>query len=117
MIYIYIYSSDTEYDLFLNPDINSPGFTQWFYFSVSNTRKNTKYKFNILNLLKPNSLFNDGMQPLVYSDIDSAIYGTGWIRSGSNISYYPNVISRSNGNYYTATFTLDFSNIFFIFIY
>jgi hypothetical protein len=41
-----------EYDLILRPDINTRGHTQWFYFSISNTRRNVPYKLNIINLVK-----------------------------------------------------------------
>lgn len=51
-----------EYDLVLRPDVNTRGHTQWFYFSVANTRAGARYKFNIINLLKEDSLYNDGMQ-------------------------------------------------------
>jgi hypothetical protein len=56
-----------EYDLVLHPDVNTRGHTQWFYFAVSNTRAGTRYKFNIINLMKDDSLYNDGMLPLVHS--------------------------------------------------
>lgn len=51
-----------EYDLVLRPDINTRGHTQWFFFSISNTRAGARYKLNIINLLKEDSLYNDGMQ-------------------------------------------------------
>ena len=59
--------SDNEYDLVLQNDINTNGHTQWFFFRVSNTRKNLKVKFNILNLAKPDSLYNEGMRVLSFS--------------------------------------------------
>lgn len=59
--------SDNEYDLVLQNDINTNGHTQWFFFRVSNTRKNMAVKFNILNLAKPDSLYNDGMRVLSFS--------------------------------------------------
>ena len=31
--------SDSEYDMFLQNDINTNGHTQWYFFRVSNTRK------------------------------------------------------------------------------
>ena len=39
-----------------------------FYFRVENMRRNRPYSFNILNLAKPDSLYNDGMQVLIYSE-------------------------------------------------
>lgn len=57
-----------EYQLILKNDYNTQGHTQWFYFSVANTRKDVEYKFTIINLMKPDSLYNSGMKPLFYSD-------------------------------------------------
>jgi cytosolic carboxypeptidase protein 2/3 len=49
-------------------DINSTGYTQWFYFRVMNTFSGDTVKFNILNYTKPDSLFNYGMKVAVYSE-------------------------------------------------
>ena len=102
-----------EYDLILRPDINTRGHTQWFYFSVGNTRKGTKYKINIINLCKDESLYQEGMLPVVYSVKDSIAYGRSWRRSGSNICYYQNNIKRRCGKHYsTLTMTLEFTQDF-----
>jgi hypothetical protein len=60
--------SDNEYDLILSTDFQTTAHTQWYYFSVSNTRKNVEYRFKIVNMTKADSLYNVGMKPLVYSD-------------------------------------------------
>ena len=55
-----------------------------------------------------------GMRPVVYSCVDAGTRGIGWIRSGSDISYYSNLHHRNNssgeGNsqYYTLSFTIEF---------
>ena len=59
--------SQDEYDLVLQNDINTNGHTQWYFFRVANTRKGHKVRFNILNLSKPDSLYNYGMRVLSYS--------------------------------------------------
>ena len=59
--------SDNEYDLILQNDINTNGHTQWYFFRVSNTRKGKKVKFNIVNLAKTDSLYNNGMKILSFS--------------------------------------------------
>lgn len=54
-----------EYCLLLRGDLKSieearpaeQTFTQWFYFSVSNTRAKTKYIFHFTNCLKEQSLY------------------------------------------------------------
>ena len=37
------------------------------FFRVSNTKQNLKVKFNIINLAKPDSLYNAGMKVLAFS--------------------------------------------------
>jgi len=69
-----------EYDLILKPDHLTKGYTQWFYFRVGNTRANKTYRFNIINLVKPDSLYNHGMKPLVYSEIEAERANKGWTR-------------------------------------
>lgn len=54
--------NESEYNLILQNDINTNGHTQWFYFRVTNMTKGQKIKFNILNLSKPDSLYNYGMK-------------------------------------------------------
>ena len=36
-------------------DVNTKGNTQWYYFTVSEMKPGVKYKFNMINLLKPDS--------------------------------------------------------------
>ncbi len=56
------------YDMALKTDHGcTTNYTQWFYFKVSNTKKDRKYTFNITNFIKPDSLFSNGMKPLIYS--------------------------------------------------
>lgn len=77
--------------------------------------------------MKPDSLYNSGMKPLLYSErafqqksvfllfdypnIRSCFpLETGWYRDGSEICYYQNNMKKKNaGFYYTLTFTLSFS--------
>ena len=55
-----------EYDLILKYDYGTNNYTQWFFFKVNNTKKDVMYKFNIINLIKPESSYNQGMKPLIY---------------------------------------------------
>ena len=122
--------SDASYDLFLRSDLHTAGHTQWFYFAVSNTHPPelvrlseqgvqvppVRVTFNIVNFTKPDSLFNMGMRPVVYSCMDAAKCGTGWVRAGTDISYYGNNFARNNAAgegvnfYYTLTLTIEFHN-------
>jgi len=101
--------SDNEYDMFLQNDINTNGHTQWYFFRVSNTRRHAKVKFNILNLSKSDSLYNDGMKILAFSVRAKKEKNLGWHRVGSDISYFQNNYKKENMRftryYYTFTFT------------
>lgn len=59
--------SENEYNLILKYDYATTTYTQWFYFKVQNMKKGVTYKFNIVNLIKPESSYNQGMKPLFYS--------------------------------------------------
>ena len=101
-------TKNNQYDLILQNDINSKGNTQWFFFEIANIPAQTKIKFNIVNMLKNDSLFNYGMQPCVFSDEAFKKSGQGWHRSGTGIKYYKNQnkVDGSNRFYYTLSFTL-----------
>lgn len=60
---------ESEYNLQLAFDINTDRHTLWFYFRMSNLRKGRLYKLNLQNLMKPHALYNQGMQPLAYSEV------------------------------------------------
>jgi hypothetical protein len=80
--------SDNEYDLILQNDINTNGHTQWYFFRVGNATKGMRVKFNILNLAKTDSLYNEGMKILAFSGNLKKSEGLGWHRVGTEISYY-----------------------------
>ena len=70
--------SDYEYDLFLKNDYGTNGYTQWYFFRVQNTRKDKIYRFNIVNFMKPDSNYNQGMKPLIYSVKEAEESRIGW---------------------------------------
>jgi hypothetical protein len=45
-------------------------------------------RFNLVNHNKPDSLFNYGLLPAVYSQTDARESGKSWVRSGVNVCYY-----------------------------
>jgi hypothetical protein len=72
------------------------------------------YRFNIVNLCKPDSMYNRGMQPVMYSCRDAEDRGTGWRRTGRDICYFGNDLVRGGENpnghhHYTLTFKVSFS--------
>ncbi|KAF4794865.1 Cytosolic carboxypeptidase 2 [Turdus rufiventris] len=76
-----------EYVLMLRPDLYTAKYTQWFYFRVQNTRQEPLYRFTIVNMAKPKSLYGQGLQPLLYSQQDAQSRGIGWRRVGTDICY------------------------------
>ena len=44
-------TGENQYDLILQNDLNTCGYTQWFYFVVRNSDKNRTCRFNIVNLV------------------------------------------------------------------
>jgi hypothetical protein len=60
-------ADERDYHLLLQNDVNTSGHTQWFFFKCSNLDIGP-VRFNMLNLCKPDSLYNDGMKILVYSE-------------------------------------------------
>ncbi len=106
--------NDNEYDLILQNDINTNGHTQWFFFRIGNTRKGMKVVLNIINLAKPDSLYNYGMKVLNFSNKLNDSEGVGWHRIGENIDYYQNNFKKDGNprfqrNFFTLTFTHVFS--------
>ena len=45
---------------------------------MQNTRKDKTYRFNIVNLMKPESTYNQGMKPLIYSVKEAEESRIGW---------------------------------------
>ncbi|XP_058827587.1 uncharacterized protein LOC131687507 isoform X2 [Topomyia yanbarensis] len=80
----------TYYELYLRPDMYTNRHTQWFYFRVKNTKAKVVYRFSIINLTKPDSLYKEGMRPLMYSSLDAEYNHVGWQRCGENIAYFRN---------------------------
>jgi hypothetical protein len=105
--------SDAEYDLVLQNDVNTKGHTQCkpchlyiptnssssgFYFKVtSNLTQTIDVRFNIVNLLKSKSLYQQGMRILYLDqspDIGKPPSDAIWQRGGSNIHYGENTYSK-----------------------
>nr|XP_036218369.1 uncharacterized protein LOC106625653 isoform X6 [Bactrocera oleae] len=107
--------TQTYYELHLRSDLYTSRSKQWFYFRVRRTRKNVIYRFSIVNLVKSDSLYNDGMRPLMYSTISAKQIHEGWRRCGTNIAYYRNdddtpSEEEDENSSYTLTFNIEFKH-------
>nr|XP_032631755.1 cytosolic carboxypeptidase 2 isoform X4 [Chelonoidis abingdonii] len=109
-----------EYELTLRMDLYTSKHTQWFYFRVRNTRKGITYRFSIVNLMKPKSLYSMGMKPLLYSQRDAQTRGVGWRREGGDIRYYRCSSEESQAMYcltWTVCFPHDHDTCYFAHFY
>ena len=104
--------NDNEYRLLLEHDTETLGYTQWYFFSVKPYKNRHKIRFNITNLMKYESLYNEGMKPLVFSHKEYLQKNINWKRNCSEVSYFPNSFPRQNGNknYFTLTFSYTFES-------
>lgn len=97
------------YELHLRPDLYTSRHLQWFYFSVKNMQAKITYRFSIVNFAKADSLYLEGMKPLMYSEKRVDMEGIGWSRCGTRIAYYRNDNVREGMNpTHTLSFTLEF---------
>nr|XP_020469450.1 cytosolic carboxypeptidase 2 [Monopterus albus] len=103
-----------DYELSLHTDMYTRKYTQWFYFRVRNMKAGVNYRFTIINLMKSNSLYSQGMRPLLYSERAASEKRVGWQRSGSNIKYSRNCSQSTKDNssepiaLFSLTWTLQF---------
>lgn len=87
-----IKDEDGVYNLEMMPDTNSPGHTQWFYFTVSNAKRGQTVKFRILNFKKPNSAYHseNNMKVCYYSKKRFKKKEITWTRGGNGYAYVSN---------------------------
>ncbi|KAG5469280.1 hypothetical protein LSCM1_02495 [Leishmania martiniquensis] len=92
--------SDGEYDLILSWDTATNSYTQWFSFGMRRFTPGKTYRFNIVNMEKLSSTFNEGQKPLLLHVPDSATPRDPnaprpqWIRTGEGIFYFGNPFLR-----------------------
>ncbi|XP_077325302.1 cytosolic carboxypeptidase 3 isoform X2 [Lithobates pipiens] len=97
-----------EYELTLRTDLYTDRHTQWYYFRVTNMRAGFLYRFTIINFMKPTSLYNHGMRPLMYSEKEATTRQRGWQRIGDEIKYYKNNLGQGGQSYYSLSWTFRF---------
>lgn len=83
--------NEAHFVLLLSADINSLRHHQWFYFAVKDLQPGVDYQFDIVNMEKPGSQFQHGMQPVVCCPDQRR----GWSRCGHHIGYYCNGILKA----------------------
>ena len=101
-----------KYELFLHNDTNTSGYTQWFFFRVSNTKKGKTVNLNIMNFLRKSTKYSYGIKIWCYSRKNSDINKIGWHHTNENVNYYKNFLYKINKGkkeyYYTLSFNYTF---------
>ena len=108
-----IKNEDIErYELFLHNDTNTSGYTQWFFFRISNTKKGKKVNLNIMNFLRKRTKYSNGIKIWCYSRKNSEINKIGWHHTTEEVKYYKNFLYKLNKGrkeyYYTLSFNYTF---------
>jgi hypothetical protein len=123
--FAFFVATDLEYDLYCDKDVNTHGHVQWYFFRAVLPRdlcrraadsglKSVKVRFNIRNMLKKASLYNDGMLPAVFVERGSEISQRKWHHDGTNVCYFRNADTYRNHktgkiqNFYTLSFVYEF---------
>ncbi|XP_065578124.1 cytosolic carboxypeptidase 2-like isoform X2 [Artemia franciscana] len=96
------------YELYLRSDLFCNRHASWFYFRVENMKSGFVYRFSIVNMLKSDSLYRDGLKPLMYSEKNASVSNIGWQRCGDNITYFKNESLVDGVQTYTLTFAINF---------
>lgn len=109
----------TSYELALDPDVNTAGYSQWFFFRVRGMIPDATYTFSLINMGRDGSVFLGGQRPWVYVErgardggddgargagvtvrgatLDAppaVVPGDGWRRAGEELTYYRNAYER-----------------------
>ena len=97
--------------MIIQNDTNTKGYNQWFFFSFRNGKSKT-VRFNIVNLIKKHTLFEEGVLPVGLSTKSEK---KEWVSVGRDVDYQKSYVTReiatlppSTKNYYTLSFTIDF---------
>ena len=100
------------YQLFLHNDTNTTGYSQWFFFRVTNGKKNQKINLNIMNFQRKRTRYSNGTKIWYYSKKKNEEKNIGWHHTKENVEYYQNFLYRfikgKRQYYYTLSFDYTF---------
>ena len=97
-----------NYQLFLHNDTNTTGYSQWFFFRITNVKKNQKINLNIMNFQRKTTKYSNGLKIWYYSTKKNNEKNISWHHTTEKVNYYQNGLYRYiNGKrqyYYTLSF-------------
>ena len=101
-----------KYEIFLQNDTNTIGYTQWFFFRISNTKKNKTVNLSIMNMLRKKTKYSNGIKIWCYSKKNCQNNKIGWYHTKESVQYYKNFLYKLNKGkrnyYYTLSFNYTF---------
>ena len=102
-----------KYQLFLSNDTNTTGYTQWFFFRITNTKKNKKVNLSIMNMLRKRTKYQNGIKIWIYSKKKNLEHNNiGWHHTNEDVKYYKNFLYRlikgKRQYFYTLSFDYTF---------
>ena len=102
-----------KFELFLHNDTNTSGYTQWFFFRVSNVKKGKTLNLNIMNFLRKTTKYSNGIKIWVYSRKNFEKNNIGWHHTSEEVKYYKNFLYKltkgKKDYYYTLSFNYTFN--------
>ena len=104
--------NNNNYSLILQNDTNTKGYSQWFFFRISNGKKGQKIKLNIMNFQRKTSKYSLGIKIWYFSLKKKEEKNIGWNHNIDKVEYFPNFLYNFNkgtrNNYYTLSFEYTF---------
>ena len=101
-----------NYQLFLQNDTNTLGYSQWFFFRIKNGKKKQKINLNIMNFQRKTTRYANGLKVWYYSIKKKEDKNIGWGHTNENVDYYQNFLYRyikgKRQYYYTLSFDYTF---------
>ena len=105
-------NNNNTYQLFLQNDTNTRGYSQWFFFKISNGKKGQKIKLNIMNFQRKKTRYSNGLKIWYFSTQKKYEKKIGWHHTTEPVEYFQNFLfNYAKGKryyYYTLSFEYSF---------
>lgn len=99
---------DNVYHLLLEPDQDPTGLCQWFYFGITNVRKDVEYQFYLSGFHKEDNLFGNGATIFYYSEKRALEEDINWTHGGTDYAYAVTCRTRDHQRRSTLQFRIKF---------
>ena len=101
-----------NYELFLQNDTNTRGYSQWFFFRISKGKIGQKIKLNIMNFQRKKTKYSLGLKIWYFSKKKKEEKNIGWHHTKENVNYSKNFLYNFTKAKRTYYYTLSFEYTF-----